>query len=342
MADQGGKTHKNPIRLVFLNRKPRQSGNFSIEIIFEQLKAQLPARFKTSVYQARYQSSGFFKRLFIAIEAAFHQADINHVTGDTHFLTLFLKKKKTLLSIHDLGFLHDVTGIKALLLKKLWVDYPVKRARKVHVVSEFTRQEVLKYSGCAPDKVVVIHNPLPSAGFKFTPKQFNEEAPRILHLGCAGNKNLARLVEALKGIPCVLDIVGKAPAEIQERARALGIQHEVSWNLTEEEVIQKYEACDILSIVSTNEGFGMPIVEAQCVGRVVVTANLSSMPEVAGEGAQLVDPYDIESIADGFKRVIGDAALRNSLIEKGLENCKRFEIAHVTQKYTALYDSMLE
>jgi glycosyltransferase involved in cell wall biosynthesis len=84
----------------------------------------------------------------------------------------------------------------------------------------------------------------------------------------------------------------------------------------------------------------MPILEAQATGRVVVTSNISSMPEVAGEGAQQVDPNDVESICTGILKVIHDSDFRNNLIQKGFINIRRFESNHVAGKYLELYRAL--
>ena len=81
----------------------------------------------------------------------------------------------------------------------------------------------------------------------------------------------------------------------------------------------------------------MPIIEGQKVGRPVVTSNTSSMPEVAGDGAVLVDPYSISSIRSGFERIIADSSFRNKLIEKGRINAERFQIEQIADQYLALY-----
>ena len=119
------------------------------------------------------------------------------------------------------------------------------------------------------------------------------------------------------------------------------IDYNVSKNLTNEEVFEKYRNCDILSFVSTYEGFGMPIVEANAIGRVVVTSNLLSMPEVAGDAAHLVDPFDIGSIRQGIVKVIKDEHYRESLIRNGYQNRKRFDVNKIANQYVEIYQSLM-
>ena len=108
------------------------------------------------------------------------------------------------------------------------------------------------------------------------------------------------------------------------------------------QIVQEYRKADIINFPSLFEGFGMPIVEGQMTGRVVITSALSPMKDVAGEGALLVDPYSVESIHKAYLRVIGDEDFRNSLIRKGRENVSRFTADKVTEQYIQIYKQILQ
>jgi glycosyltransferase involved in cell wall biosynthesis len=236
----------------------------------------------------------------------------------------------------DCGFMQGKTGLKAFFLKTFWLDLPVRRVSYITTISEFTRQEVLKYTGVEPSKVVVIPVAI-SEIYKPSYKEFNKENPRILQIGRARNKNFERIVSALKGLNITLVCIGKLSHAEVSYLESNKIDYKNYFNLTDDEVKNQYEQCDIMMFPSLLEGFGMPIVEAQMVGRAVITSNVTSMPEVAGVGACLVDPYSVESIRNATLQVINDEDYRGQLIANGFSNVKRFDPAKIAKQYEDLY-----
>lgn len=324
------------MKVVFLQRKPRKHGNFSLEFIFEDVRSRLPKSVQSVVHISKYESNGIMPRVYNALEAAFHQADVNHVTGDVNFLANFLKKDKTILTILDCVAMTNTTGFKRWFYQKFFLEMSVRGAKYITVISEATKQEVLKYVDYPEDHIVVVPVAI-SERYQPSPKSFNKEKPVLLHVGLAPNKNLERLIEAIEGIPCHLSIVGKLDEGHLEKLSKHGIDFSFAFNISDEEMVQQYRDCDVLCFVSTYEGFGMPIVEANAVGRAVLTSNLSSMPEVAGDAACLVNPLDVADIRQGLLNIINDDSYRNHLIEKGFANAKRFDADRIAGLYHELY-----
>jgi glycosyltransferase involved in cell wall biosynthesis len=108
-----------------------------------------------------------------------------------------------------------------------------------------------------------------------------------------------------------------AELNLQNKIRLIGY-------ITEEEKSVLYKYAKAFVFVSTHEGFGFPILEAQSLGVPVLTSNTSSLPEIAGDGALFVNPFDIEEISKGMEKIVFDENLRKDLIQKGYENIKRF------------------
>jgi glycosyltransferase involved in cell wall biosynthesis len=327
------------MRVVFFHRH-RLPGNFSIENLFKQVRGALPENITSVVKVLHFTSNGFFKRLYISIEAMLCQEEINHITGDVHFIALLLRKSNTVLTIHDLGFMKHPNPIARFIFLWFWIKLPIKRCGAVTVVSNATKDVLFDYiSKKDRAKVSVIYNPIKT---NFVPvlKEFNREEPVILQIGTKHNKNLSRLIEALTGIKCRLEIVGELTEEMVRELNRAGILYSNSKNLTDEELMDKYIKSDVVSFVSIFEGFGLPIVEANAIGRAVVTSNVSSMPEIGGNAVHLVDPFDVMSIRAGFLKIIEDEGYRNHLILNGFENRKRFDVSTIASQYVALYRSL--
>ncbi|MBN1394321.1 MAG: glycosyltransferase family 4 protein [Pirellulales bacterium] len=296
----------------------------------------MPENVAVKAAVSRFPSRGAWRRVYNIFEAAFRQGDVNHITGDVHFLTFLLRRKKTLLTICDLVSLHRLKGLRRKVFFFVWYWLPVRQAAMVTVISQFTKEELLQHVNVDPRKVRVVHCPV-SAAFQPAPKIFNAAKPVVLLIGTGRNKNIERVVEALRNIPCHLRLIGQLNAEQEEALRKYGVDYSTAEGISNEQVVEEYRRCDMLVFASTYEGFGLPIVEAQATGRPVVTSDLMSMPEVAGDAACLVDPFDVADIRKGILRIINDRAYRDELVRRGFENVKRFQPEQIARQYLDLY-----
>lgn len=328
------------MKVTYFHRKVIPNFHFSVEIIFKDVRQFLPEEVEYEVVTSRFFSKGFFPRLYNCIEAYFKQGKINHVTGDINYIGICLNSERTIHTMLDSVFLINSTGWRRWILQQFWMRIPARRCRYITTISEASKKEIVEFSECDPEKVKVIPIAL-SPVFKFVERSYNWQKPRILLVGTAPNKNMTRIIDALRGINCTVSMVGKFTQEIKRQLEENEIEHTYESGLTIEDMYKKYQSTDILVFASTYEGFGMPIIEAQAVGVTVVTSNISSMPEVAGEnGAIFVDPYDTESIRAGIMKAITDEEERNRVINFGFSNIRRFDPQKISNMYVDLYKQL--
>jgi glycosyltransferase involved in cell wall biosynthesis len=331
----------NKSKIIFFIRKKRKIGNNSIENYFNTVVSNVNSEFDSKLIAMPFFSNGLINMVLNSIFCYFNQGDVNHVTGDIHYVTIFLKKSKTILTIHDCGRILDLSGIKLSIYKLLWFDLPINKSRFITTVSEYSKEEILKYTNCKIDKIKVIHV-CNDEDFKKRPEKRISEIPIILQIGTTKNKNLENLITALKNLKIKLIIIGPVSHKINKLLKNCVFAYEVfDYNLSKIELIDQYYKSDILTFVSTLEGFGMPIIESNSIGIPVLTSNITSMPEIAGEAALIVNPYDINEIKSGILKLISDSVYRNDLIIKGFQNTTRFNSTIITNEFIKLYKKIL-
>jgi glycosyltransferase involved in cell wall biosynthesis len=231
------------------------------------------------------------------------------------------------------------------------------RARRVLTVSEASKQDILHYLGVAPGKVEVIHNGLDERFATLPPpeevdrvrQRFLLTAPFVLYAGnVKPHKNVDRLIEAFallrrQGFDEVrLLIIGDDVSKYKNLRRLVHrfqLHQEVRFlgfvpNAT---LAVLYRLASVFVFPSLYEGFGLPPLEAMALGAPVITSNVSSLPEVVGDAALLIDPRDAGSIAAAMARVLGDSALRDDLVRRGHERVRAFSwersVARVREVY---------
>ncbi len=333
------------MRLNLFFRKAYPSA-FSIERLFDQLSVAFRRRgvdvrrlelphYNNTLGQVRSNGSWARTQVQGPAEGA---GVVNHITGDVTSI-IFSIPSPTVITFHDCNPLLRYPKWHPRYWFYRWVIYewPAGRAAAVTAISEKTRRELLELTSIKEDNLHVIPNFVDPA-FGYRERAFSVSRPTILQIGVKPNKNLARLAKALRDIPCRLEIIGEPSDSDLEALRENDIDFGWATALSDEEVRERYASADLLAFVSTYEGFGLPILEAQVTGRPVVTSDLSPHREVAGPGgAVLVDPYDPDSIRAGLLRVIGEENLRQQLVATGRANAVEYHIESVAGRYYDLY-----
>jgi glycosyltransferase involved in cell wall biosynthesis len=324
--------------VIYIKRKSQLKYK-SIESLFSSIINEVSKSYKTELVYTKYAGGSpttIVKNVFTFKNI---EKSIVHITGDVHYMAL-VTRKKSVLTIHDVGSALNGSFVKQLYTKLFWFWLPALCVDYITVISEFTKRELSQIIPFVRHKIKVIPNPVNKA-FCAMPYLFNSDQPTILCVGTKPNKNLERVIEAVAAISCRLHIIGvlsKAQLALLERYK---VCYNNSVNLSQEAVVQAYQACDMVCFPSTYEGFGMPIIEGQAVGRPVITSNFGAMLEVAADSTGLIDPFDVASIRDEIKRVISDAAYRENLVQKGFKNIERFQLETVAKEYITIYKTLM-
>mgnify|MGYP005750514267 CR=1 FL=1 len=329
------------MRITYFFRKPTPSF-FSIEQLFENIIASSKIAVPKLVYLPVKEANvkGLLQN---SLYARSNQGEVNHITGEVYYIALALNGKRTILTIHDLESLYSTNKLKNFLLQLFWLKLPVNKAKYITVISEHSKQKLLSLTNVAADKVIVIPNCVSLSETEYHPKlNIDKTEPILLQVGTKPNKNTERLVKAIKGLSCKLIILGKLSEMQLELLEEQSIKFENYVQLPYEEVKELYYKSDIVTFVSTFEGFGLPILEANALGRPVITSNVTAMPEVAGDSALLVDPFNPVAIRQAIEKLIADDVFRNNLVKAGYRNVQRFKPEKIAAQYEAVYRKVLE
>lgn len=333
------------MKVTFFHRAPR-SDNRSIERVFEAVESGLLESEHITTANIYAKSGRFWLwnmlcNMITMPVKAIRAKGVCHITGDIHYIALFMPRKRTVLTIHDLVVLNDKSAGKfyKTFVKIFWYYIPLYRLKYITCISEQTYKELLKRFPFAKNKIKIIPNPV---GSEFHKTLINwRETPKILHIGTRSNKNLERVIKSLKGLECHLRIIGKLTEEQNNLLKTNNITYSNDFGLADSQMPLEYSRCHIVSFPSLFEGFGMPIIEGQASGRLVLTSDMEPMRSVSGGAAVLVDPYDTNSIRDGFKTLIENKEQYNSLINNGLINAHKYSVDEISYQYKQLYEKII-
>jgi len=285
------------------------------------------------------------------------------------FLTLpIFNKYKTVVTVHDLTPLvfpkEFPSGLKG---KVKWEvqKQALKNADGIITDSVSSKKDIVKITGISEDKISVVYL---AAGEEFqrihnselriknVRKKYGLPGKFVLYVGdVTWNKNLPRLVEAIKKINLTLVMVGSALVQkkfdrlnpwnqdlLEVQKLAEGDKRIIRLGfIPQEDLVLLYNTATVFAMPSLYEGFGLPILEAMRCGCPVATTKEGSLKEVGGDGAYYVNGYDVNSIASGINKVFSDQKLQEGLSLRGLKQAKKFSWKKTAEETVRVYERIL-
>lgn len=263
--------------------------------------------------------------------------------------------QRTVTTFHDLFVINgDYSTLEFRRRFTLLAEDAARRSDRIITVSQYTADQVARHLGYPREQISVVHHgihPLPRfsdqdlAAFR---RRHDLEAPFLLHVGAIQKrKNIVRVVEAFERLNSQFRLVlagsaGYGAKEIMARIDSSQARERIHVHGYVDDALlaRLYRTATALVFPSLEEGFGFPVVEAMSVGLPVVTSNRSSLPEVAGGAARLVDPESTDEIEAGIEEVIVDQDLRQRLISQGQTRAAGFNWIKAAHETLQVYDQL--
>ena len=314
-------------------------------------------------FRALVETSGNYslrEQVSIPFALARARVDLFHAP---HYVVSPLTRCPYVVTIHDcihLRFPEYLPNRMAYTYALAMMRMAARRARRVLTVSEASKQDILHYLQVPAEKVEVIYNALderlavaPSAeDIDRVRQRFLLTSPFVLYAGnIKPHKNIDRLIEAFSllrkagredlKLVIIGDEISKYPRlrrlvhrlQLDRQVRFLGFVPDAT-------LAALYGLASVFVFPSLYEGFGLPPLEAMAFGTPVVTSNVSSLPEVVGDAALLIDPLSPVEISSAIGRVLDDDALRAELVRRGHERVKTFSWARSVKRIREVYDEL--
>jgi len=286
-----------------------------------------------------------------------NEPDTVHLPNQNFARFAFLRKKPYIVTVHDvirfyLRFEPESILERLLLRSDIW---SIKRANHIIATSQHTKKDLVRYMMIPESKITVVYDGIDHNIFKpYDVKLRLLDKPYVLYVGSERpRKNLRSLFEAFavlrKDFPdLTLLKVGpvgrydKYRKDSQRKLVSLGITRDVAFvdYVSEHDLVSYYRSAELLAYPSLYEGFGLPPLEAMSCGCPVVTSNVSSIPEVVGDAAVLVDPRNVDSLAQAMRRVLTDSKLRDEMVRKGLEQAQKFSWEKTAEQTQEVYEKV--
>jgi glycosyltransferase involved in cell wall biosynthesis len=297
------------------------------------------------------------EQLSLPLAAAREHVDVYHAP---HYVLPILTRGRRVVTIHDcihLMFPQYLPYRFAKTYARAMLYSATRRADRILTVSESSKRDILRFFSVKPEKISVIYNAI-DEHFRVSPTdeavervrgRYQLQDPFVLYVGnVKPHKNVERLIDAFallrrRGVDGLkLVIIGDEISKFQTLRRAVH-RHKLHKHVRflgfvpDDTLSVLYRLAGVFVFPSLYEGFGLPPLEAMACGAPVITSNVSSLPEVVGDAALLVDPYSSEAIADAIWKVLSDSSLSARLRAKGLARAQDFSWERSVAKTLEIY-----
>lgn len=304
----------------------RWDGDTGIGRLFREVIKQTPVEVDSSFVSTKMGLGNLLSPIMLGHEIRKSKPDIFYSPS---FMPPFRSPAPFIFTVHDLMHLFYYSKLHRIYYQQI-IARLAKKAKQIITVSQFSKKQLVEILGIKEELVTVIYNGVDNNFFSNSQKH-QIDRPYLLYVGNRRkNKNIPAMLVAfakakipkdfiflLTGNPDPDLIILISKLKITSRVRFLGF-------IKESELPKLYKGAHATLFVSLMEGFGLPLIESMASGTPVITSNESALPEIAGEAAMCVNPYDVGAISDAIERLLGDSILYNDYVDKGLRRAKDF------------------
>lgn len=313
-----------------------------------ELNFKLEDQYSLSILKSRYYS------IYEQVELPAALSKHNPI-WIPHYNYPLLSSAPKVVTVHDMAHLalREMIGgfLKDLYASFMFKMLP-KKVEQIISVSQFTKDELIKYTNIEPDKIQVVHNGLDSFWYNVPKKENSKDKPYLLYVGnVKPHKNLRTLVKAFLDIrdkiPHNLVLVGKKNGfitidqEIDQLVEKAPDRIEFTGFISDEQLKQYYTYADAMVFPSLYEGFGYPPLEAMACGTPVIASNAASIPEVCGNAASYFEPTNVDELVFKIEEVLTSNQLKQELMQKGKGQAKKFTIENCVEQTGVVLNKFL-
>lgn len=360
------------LKLIQHLAKIDKNNQYILYLDQQDLDQVLPCTQNFQIKVIKPQNYLIWEQILLSTVARKDGLDILHCTANT--APLFLDRSiKLVVTIHDIMYLYDSSIIpqpKSLyqkmgkLYRKTIVPLAIKRLNGAITVSKYSREDILRFFSKFPQHKVFITYEAADEKFQVVDKKLAKgelieelqiAGPYILTLAALDpRKNTEMIIKAFirlyerkilaKHKLVLVGLPDWKKTKYHELIRNAKIEEKIIFTgfVSERQILNLYNCADVFLYPSLYEGFGLPVLEAMACGTPVITSTVTSIPEIAGDAALLIDANSQEELEESIQKIIVDKELQKIMIDKGLERVKKFSWSKMAEQTLTVYNILMK